>query len=126
VPLPPWLGRFNARVTNRVLGPLVVRLPGFAMVEHVGRRSGRRQRTPVLLFGAGDRRVIALTYGPATEWARNVIAADGCLIVDHGRPRRATEPRLVHDPTRRLVPRPIRWALAALDASDFLVLQLAA
>jgi deazaflavin-dependent oxidoreductase (nitroreductase family) len=125
VPLPSWLGRINARVTNRLLGPMVVRLPGFAMVEHMGRRSGRRQRTPVLLFGERDHRVIALTYGPRTEWVRNVLAAGGCVIVDHGRRRRATEPRLVHDPTRRLVPRPVRLALAALGASDFLVLRLA-
>ena len=125
MPLPPWLGRFNARVTNRVLGPIVVRLPWFALLEHVGRRSGRRQRTPVLLFGERDRGVIALTYGPATQWVRNVLAADECVIVDHGRPRRATEPRVVHDPTRRLVPRPVRWALAVLRASDFLVLRLA-
>ena len=122
MPLPRALGRFNRRVTNRVLGPLVTRLPWFAWLEHTGRRSGRPYRTPVMLFGSGGRRVIAMTYGPDTEWARNVLAAGGATVVrGGGRRLELQRPRIVHDPSRRLVPWPIRPALIALGAADFLV-----
>src|SRR5919107_658451 len=69
---PKGLARFNRRVTNRVLGPLAQRLPGFGIVIHVGRRSGAVRRTPVNVFHRGDRYVIALTYGADSQWVRNV------------------------------------------------------
>jgi hypothetical protein len=53
----PLLGRhvarFNPRVTNRITRPLARWLPGFGVVEHAGRRSGRRYRTPVNVFRSG-------------------------------------------------------------------------
>ncbi len=61
MPLPKGLARFNRVVTNRVVGPFAARLPGFAIVTHVGRRSGRQHSNPVNLFRTGDRYVIALT-----------------------------------------------------------------
>jgi deazaflavin-dependent oxidoreductase (nitroreductase family) len=125
VPLPRRLGRFNRRVTNLILGPLVARLPWFAILEHVGRRSGRVYRTPVMLFGSGERRVIAMTYGPETDWARNVVTAGGATAFARGRPVTLTEPRIVHDPSRRLVPRLIRPILRLLRAADFLDLRVA-
>jgi hypothetical protein len=36
---------FNRQVTNRVTGPFAHRLPGFGVVVHVGRKSGREYRT---------------------------------------------------------------------------------
>jgi deazaflavin-dependent oxidoreductase (nitroreductase family) len=121
VPLPRALGRFNRRVTNRLLGPVVTLLPWFAWLEHVGRRTGRRYRTPVMLFGAGDRRVIAMTYGPDTDWARNVAAAGRATAIGRrGRRVELVAPRIVRDPTRRLVPLPIRPVLMLIGADDFL------
>lgn len=125
MPLPRALGRFNRRVTNRVLGPMVARLPWFGILEHTGRRSGRAYRTPVMLFGSGTQRVIAMTYGPDTDWARNVVAAGGATVVQRGRLVRLREPTIVHDPSRRLVPRPIRLVLRLIGAADFLVLTAA-
>jgi deazaflavin-dependent oxidoreductase (nitroreductase family) len=125
VPLPRALGRFNARVTNRLLGPVVTLVPSFVWLEHQGRRTGHRYRTPVLLFGSGSERVVAMTYGPTTDWARNVLAAGGAVAIGRGGRRvTLTEPRLVHDPTRRLVPAAIRPVLALLGSSDFLVLEV--
>ena len=48
--------RANRHVANPVLGPFAQRLPGFAVLLHVGRRSGRQYRTPVNLFVAADGR----------------------------------------------------------------------
>lgn len=122
MPLPRALGRFNRRVTNPLLGPLVTLLPWFAWLEHIGRKSGQPYRTPVLLFTSGDRRVIAMNYGPSTDWARNVLAAGRAVAVARGGRRLVlVGPRIVHDPSRRLVPPPIRPVLALIRASDFLV-----
>jgi deazaflavin-dependent oxidoreductase (nitroreductase family) len=121
MPLPRRLARFNLKVTNRVLGPLAERLPGFGIVIHRGRRSGREYRTPVNVFHRGDRYVIALTYGADSQWVRNVLAAGALDVEIRGRRVQLTEPRVVHDERRRLVPAPVRLPLAAANVSDFLV-----
>ena len=127
MPLPRALGRFNVRVTNRILGPIVTRLPWFAWLEHTGRTTGRAYRTPIMVFRRGDRAVIAMTYGPDTDWARNVLAAGGAIVVGRDRRRvRLADPRIEHDPSRELVPWFIRPALWLLDAAEFLVATAAA
>lgn len=121
--LPRTLARFNLAVTNRVTGPFAGRLPGFAVIEHTGRRSGRVRRTPVNVFRAGDRYVVALTYGRDSQWVRNVLAAGGCEAVTRGRRLRLVDPQVVHDPARKLVPRPVAAILAAVGVEDFLTLR---
>ena len=123
MPLPRSLARFNLVVTNRVLGPFAERLPGFAVLEHVGRRSGRRHRSPVNLFRSDGRYVVALTYGRDSQWVRNVLAAGGCDVVTRGDRLHLGDPEIVHDPGRGLVPGPVRPALAALGVEDFMLLR---
>ena len=125
MPLPKGLARFNRVVTNRVVGPLAARLPGFAIVTHVGRRSGREHSNPVNLFRRGDRYVIALTYGADSQWVRNVLAAGEVDVETRGRRIHLVEPEVVHDPTRALVPAPVRPILRAANVSDFMVLRRA-
>jgi deazaflavin-dependent oxidoreductase (nitroreductase family) len=130
VPLPSRLARFNVRATNKVTRPFAGRLPGFAVIHHVGRRSGTPYETPVNLFlehgqvSDGDRRrlVVALTYGPDSQWVRNVLAAGGCTVHTKGRGIEVIEPVLYTDRERTNVPPPVRWALAALDVDVFLAL----
>jgi deazaflavin-dependent oxidoreductase (nitroreductase family) len=125
MPLPRALARFNVRVTNRVLRHVVVWLPGFAVVAHVGRRTGIVHETPLMLFRHEDRFVIAMTYGPDTEWAKNVLAAGGCRARTRRHLIELTAPHLVHDPSRRMVPWVVRPVLRLLRADDFLVLSRA-
>ena len=122
MPLPKTLARFNRVVTNRILGHAAKRLPGFAIVTHVGRRSGREHQTPVNLFRAGDSYVIALTYGADTQWVRNVLAAGSCTVLTRGRRIALTDPRIVHDPSRRHVPARVRPILAAISVDEFMLL----
>lgn len=121
MPLPHSVARFNRRVTNHVLTPLVRHLPGFGIIIHTGRRSGREYQTPLLGFRDGDRITFALTYGPNTDWVRNIVAAGGGRLVSRGREVQLAEPRLVHDPSRRLAPAAARLPLRLLTVSDFLV-----
>jgi deazaflavin-dependent oxidoreductase (nitroreductase family) len=117
------MARFNRRVTNRLTRPVARLLPGFGVVEHTGRRSGRRYRTPVNVFRQGDAYVVALTYGRESEWVRNVLARGGCELVTRGRRHALTAPTVVHDENRRLVPAPLRPILRLLRVADFLRLE---
>ena len=123
MPLPRALARLNRRVTNRVAGPLARRLPLFGVVTHPGRRSGREYTTPVNVFRVPGWYVIALTYGPDSEWTKNVLAAGGCWLETRGRRVRLAGPRLVTDESRRLVPVPVRPVLRALGVAQFLLLR---
>jgi deazaflavin-dependent oxidoreductase (nitroreductase family) len=125
MPLPKRLARFNRLVTNRVLGPFARQLPGFAIVSHVGRRSGRVHRTPVNLFRSKDRYVIALTYGSDSQWVRNVLAAGAVDIETRGQRLHLVDPEVVHDAERSLVPGPVRHMLRLANVTDFIVFQRA-
>jgi len=122
MPLPRRVAHFNHRVTNHITRPIASRAPGFAIVIHIGRRSGRVHRTPVNVFRDGDRYVFALTCGRDSDWVRNVLAAGRCEIETRGKLVRLADPVLIADPTRRRVPRPARWILGAIDVDDFLAL----
>ena len=112
----------NRYVTNRVLGGPANRLPGFGVVHHVGRRSGRPYRTPVNAFRTAGGYVFALTYGSRAEWVRNVLAAGGCDLVTRGRRVRLANPRLLHDERRSMMPAHVRLVLGLAHVSEFLEL----
>jgi deazaflavin-dependent oxidoreductase (nitroreductase family) len=123
MPLPKRLAGFNRVVTNPIVRQVAGRLPGFAIVTHVGRRSGRAYRTPVNMFHRGDRYVIALTYGADSQWVRNVLAAGKADVETRGQRINLVEPEVIHDPGRRLVPAPVRPILRAANVSDFMLLR---
>ena len=121
--LPRTLARLNRVGANRVLRHLASRVPGFGVVRHVGRRSGRRYSTPVTVFRTGDSGyAIALVYGRKSDWVRNVLAAGHCDLRVRGRDVPVEHARTEHDETRAAVPRLLRPPLAALGVSDFLYL----
>ena len=122
MPLPKGLAHINKRVTNRITRRVAWWLPGFAIVTHVGRRSGRIYRTPVNVFRAEDRYVFALTYGRDSDWVRNVLAAGECEIETRRRKVVLANPELFTDTSRRYVPPPGRWILRAVDVEDFLAM----
>jgi gluconokinase len=125
MPISRDIARFNTRVTNHVTRPFAARLPGFGIVRHVGRLSGRTYQTPVNLFRSGEDYVVALTYGANSEWVKNVIAAGGCEVRTRGETVRMSGPRVFSDPTRRVVPTPVRFPLRLLDVTDFMSLRSA-
>ena len=91
-----------------------VSAPGWAMFWGLMRRS-----LAVLEVQA------ALTYGPDSDWVRNVLAAGGCELVTGGRTVRLVSPQLVHDENRRGI-RPVeRQVLRLIGVADFLSLKVA-
>lgn len=122
MPLPRAVARFNRLVLNRILGPLTRFLPYFATLTHTGRKSHRQYSNPIMVFPRPGGYTIALTYGPATDWVRNVLASGDCLLTLRGRTIRLVQPRLVHDPRRRAMPPIVRFILGLIGVNDFLEL----
>jgi deazaflavin-dependent oxidoreductase (nitroreductase family) len=119
------MATFNRHVTNRLLGGAATRLPGFGVVLHAGRRSGRRYRTPVNVFRTPNGYLLALTYGSGAEWVKNVLAANGCELVTRGKTERLGNPRLFRDDRQTRVPILVRLVLRLAHVSEFLELDLA-
>ncbi|OBH16142.1 nitroreductase family deazaflavin-dependent oxidoreductase [Mycolicibacter terrae] len=120
MPFPKVIARWNRVGLNRIARRIAPRAPGFGVVQHRGRRSGRIYETPVNVFTTATGVRIALTYGPDSDWVKNVVAAGGCQLRTRGRRLTLTAPRLVHDPTRSGVRRFERRILRALHVADFL------
>jgi len=126
MPIPRVVGRWNKVGLNRVTRRVAPWMPGLGVVVHRGRRSGRMYQTPVNVFASSDGYVFALTYGPDTDWVKNVLAADGCELRTRGRTVRVTAPRLFHDEARRDI-RPLeRQVLRVIGVADFLSVKTAA
>ena len=101
------------------------RLPGCGILTHTGRTSGRRYRAPVFVLRRGDDYVFALTYGSASHWVKNILAAGGVEMRARGRDLRLVEPEVFVDETRRLMPLPYRLAGRAVHATEFLSMHAA-
>ena len=115
-----WLAKFNIAVTNRITGLFAGWLPGFGIITHIGRKSGKVYRTPVNVFRAHDGFIIALTYSSQSEWVKNVIAAGGCELKARGKQYKLSSPTVVHDPTRRRFPIVVRLILRLVGADEFM------
>jgi deazaflavin-dependent oxidoreductase (nitroreductase family) len=122
MPIPKVVGLWNKVGLNRLTRHIAPWMPGFGVIVHRGRRSGRRYQTPVNVFSAGNGYVIALTYGPQTDWVKNVLAAGGCELRTGGQTVQLGSPHLFHDQSRSSI-RPFeRQVLRILNVADFLSL----
>jgi deazaflavin-dependent oxidoreductase (nitroreductase family) len=124
MPFPIAITRFNRRIVNPVSRRFAGRVRPFAIVVHQGRTSGKEYRTPIMAFRSPDGFAIALTYGPDTDWVRNIVAAGRGLLVYRGEAVPIVEPRLVRKAeVRRLLPAPVRFILRLARVDDFLVVR---
>lgn len=115
-----WIRPFTQRVVNPITRRFAGRVPGFGILTHVGRRSGRTYRTPLNVFHVDGTWMVALTYGSEVDWVRNVLAAGSATLLTRGRELRLVDPVLVRDPARRATPLPVRLGLRLLGAEEFL------
>jgi deazaflavin-dependent oxidoreductase (nitroreductase family) len=116
-----------APLTTRVFNPMTRLvaswLPGFGVLTHIGRNSGRRYRTPLLVLRRGDDYVLTLWYGSDVHWVKNVLAAGGCELSTRGRDVWLANPRLSAEQGRRVLPLPLRWVGSVVGLTEFLSLQ---
>jgi deazaflavin-dependent oxidoreductase (nitroreductase family) len=116
------LAKFNIAVTNRITSLFAGWLPGFGILSHVGRKSGKVYRTPVNVFRAPSGFIVALTYSSQSEWVKNVLAAGSCELKTVGRRYRLVAPRVVCDTTRRRFPIPVQLILMLVGADEYMEL----
>jgi deazaflavin-dependent oxidoreductase (nitroreductase family) len=117
-----WLAKFNIAVTNRITSLFAGWLPGFGILTHVGRKSGKVYQTPVNVFRVPTAFIIALTYSSQSEWMRNVLAEGGCKLKTRGKKYQLSAPKVVRDPTRRQFPIPVRLVLRLVGADEYMEL----
>ncbi|HWU40337.1 MAG TPA: nitroreductase family deazaflavin-dependent oxidoreductase, partial [Candidatus Acidoferrum sp.] len=60
----------------------------FALVQHVGRKSGREYSTPVRLVRRGDSFIIPMIYGNRSDWYKNLLAAGTMKLTWQGQTHR--------------------------------------
>lgn len=73
-----------------------------SVIRHVGRKTRRSYETPMEAFATDDGFVIALPYGPGTDWVKNVLASGSATIVSEGETWSIERPELV--PTAEAAP----------------------
>jgi deazaflavin-dependent oxidoreductase (nitroreductase family) len=93
--MPDRLARFNRHVTNPIQLLWAGRLPGYGIVEHIGRKSGKPYRTPVSAYVVSGGFAVILSYGPDRDWVRNLTAAGQGKVVYRGRTIDVVEPEVV-------------------------------
>jgi deazaflavin-dependent oxidoreductase (nitroreductase family) len=91
----------TVRAIAKATSPLTIRLAGrryfplWAVLHHVGRRSGRAYSVPIAVRASPEAFTIALPWGAGTQWVRNVLTAGGCVIRWRGTDHRASEPKVI-------------------------------
>ncbi|PJI94467.1 nitroreductase family deazaflavin-dependent oxidoreductase [Luteimicrobium subarcticum] len=126
MPLPQSIPQAAKRFNPHVLA-LARHRPPFAVVYHEGRTTGRRYRTPVIVFarprddGEVDA-LFALPYGPRVDWVRNGEAAGRLLLERADVVYVLDDLRTQHgDEAMAQVPDPARTFLTTLGTRDVLL-----
>jgi deazaflavin-dependent oxidoreductase (nitroreductase family) len=117
-----WLAKINIAFTNRITSLFAGWLPGFGILTHVGRTSGKVYRTPVNVFRTSNGFIIALTYSSHSEWVKNVLATAGCELKTRGKRYQLSTPKVVRDLTRKRFPFPVRLVLKIVGAAEYIEL----
>lgn len=119
--LPDRVRVFNKYVTNRVLRVLAYLPVGpFAIMRHVGRRSGKHYDNVLMVWPTPQGFVVALTYGPNVDWYRNLLAAEGGTVYWHRREYAIGKPEPIDAKIALTAfPLPFRLALSRARLHDF-------
>ncbi len=123
---PHFMRRVNRVFTNPLMGTFAWLVPPLAVVHHVGRKSGRQYRSPVVAFRSDSGFVIPMTYGRDVDWARNIVHARGCEVQQMGQRFELRNPRIVGFAAAQAhLPAMVRPALRLADFPGYVLLDLA-
>src|ERR1039458_34439 len=116
-------------VPERASGGGLAAAPGLGVLAYAGFAPGIADRRFAEPATTGHREcagyAFALTYGPGTDWVKNVLAAGSCELRTRGRTVKLVSPRVSHDESRRAI-RPFeRQVPRVLGVADFLTLKTA-
>lgn len=93
--VPRAVAKFHRRVTNPVARSLTPWLPCLGTLEHTGRKSGRRYRTPLLVFKTQNGYAILIGYGLESDWLKNVMAGGPTVLHKRGKAVTLADPQIV-------------------------------
>jgi hypothetical protein len=85
--------------------------PGWAVVHHRGRTSGRDLTVPVAVIATPDVFVINLPWGAGTNWVRNVTTAGHCVVTWKGVDHPVADPVLLDEDAARPYYGSVAWAV---------------
>ena len=121
--IPRFMRHVNRVFTNPVLGTIAGFVPPLAVVHHVGRKTGRAYRSPVVAFQSHAGIVIPMTYGRDVDWARNIVRAKGCTLERVGGRLTLRNPRVVgFDRARERLPAALRPLFRAVNFPGYVLL----
>lgn len=127
---PPVLAAVRA-MNKRFMNPRQMRTAGepgayAGIVRHVGRTSGRPYETPIGIEETPDGFVVALPYGTAADWLKNVLAAGEAEFVHEGSTYRVDRPRVVGpDEVLKFFDEGDRRTFTTMHVVDFLLVDRA-
>jgi deazaflavin-dependent oxidoreductase (nitroreductase family) len=97
MPMPLWWGRVNKRIFN----PRALESGRWKVLTHVGRRSGRRYRTPLDAVEVDGTLVFILVYGSRADWVQNTMASGSATLETGDETIELVAPRLIPEETAR-------------------------
>lgn len=119
-----WLDLIQRRLNPWTLDLARAGRGPFSIVRHVGRKSGRTFETPVILGEATGGLVAELTYGPAVNWYRNIVAGGGAVLHKRRWYRIVAVEPYPTDDGRRAFGRAPRVVLTLLRRHEFRLLEV--
>jgi deazaflavin-dependent oxidoreductase (nitroreductase family) len=120
---PRWLAKAFEPLATLVAGRRW--FPLWAVVHHVGRRSGKTYAVPIAVIPtrSNDIVMIGLPWGTRTNWVQNVLAAGGATLTWKGGEHVVTNPRIVDtDEAVALAKGPVRRVVSSGRFPAFLLL----
>ena len=122
--IPRFMRAVNRTFTNPLMGTFAWLVPPLAVVHHIGRKSGKQYSTPVVAFPSRDGFTIPMTYGRDVDWARNILRAGGCELVQMSQRNHLRNPRVVgFDEAESHLPALLRPALRAADFPGYVLVE---
>jgi deazaflavin-dependent oxidoreductase (nitroreductase family) len=129
-----WPAPFQTliRTSNKyLLNPVMLRLAGrrywyASVIQHTGRRTGKRYSTPIVVDRVGNQMFVPLPYGTQVDWVRNVLTTGEADIISKGQTYHVVSPELI-DSTQALpeLPRDRRRTFERVSIGHFLRTQIA-
>jgi hypothetical protein len=120
------------RPLTRILNPFVARVAGgrwfpmWSLLSHRGHKSGRMYATPISALPKGEFFWLSLAFGEGAGWARNILAADECVLRYRAADYHLVEPVVVDASTvRSQLPSLMRFGLPLMGATKVLRMRVA-
>jgi deazaflavin-dependent oxidoreductase (nitroreductase family) len=119
------------RVVNKhVLNKIMIHIAGkrfghFAILSHIGRKSGKLYRIPIIAEPIQGGFVIALTYGKEVDWYKNVTAKGSCSLHWKNKDYHLINPELIDKEIGLMAfPTMVRSALKTIGIQYYLKLEV--